>query len=335
MKKDLIIVTGGAGFIGSNLIYTLNLRGYNNIIVVDSLKKTEKWKNLVGLEITDYYDKYEFKKLVEKGELASWNIKTIFHMGACSDTTEKDADYLMENNFKYTKLLAEESVKNRIHFIYASSAATYGDGTKGFSDNEEYLTKLRPLNMYGYSKYIFDLYAFETGLLNKITGLKFFNVFGPNEYHKGDMRSFIIKAYEQILSTGKVKLFKSYDSKYNDGEQLRDFIYVKDAVNMILFFFNNHILSGIFNIGTGKVNSWNTLVKEVFNSLNKKPVIKYIEMPNNIKNQYQYYTKADINRIRKMGYDEEITDFKAAIRDYVINYLVNNKYRAEIKNIEI
>jgi ADP-L-glycero-D-manno-heptose 6-epimerase len=335
MKKDLIIITGGAGFIGSNLLYGLNIRGYTNIIIVDSLKKTEKWKNLRGLDFVEYYEKNRFKEMIRSGKLSSWGIKTIFHLGACSDTTEKDADYLMENNFGYTKLLAEEAVKNNIQFIYASSAATYGDGSKGFSDKEDSLESFIPLNIYGYSKHVFDVYAKKTGLLSKITGLKFFNVFGPNEYHKGNMRSFIIKAYEQIIKTGKVKLFKSYNSEYKDGEQVRDFIYVRDAVNMILFFFNNKILTGIFNIGSGTTISWNTLVKEVFQSVDKKPVIKYIEMPVNIKNQYQYYTKADISKIRKLGYDEEISDFKTAVKDYVLNYLSKNKYVAEIKNIEI
>jgi ADP-L-glycero-D-manno-heptose 6-epimerase len=335
MRKDLIIITGGAGFIGSNLLYGLNIRGYTNIIIVDSLKTTEKWKNLRGLDFVEYYEKNRFKEMIRSGKLSSWGIKTIFHLGACSDTTEKDADYLMENNFGYTKLLAEEAVKNNIQFIYASSAATYGDGSKGFSDKEDSLESFIPLNIYGYSKHVFDVYAKKTGLLSKITGLKFFNVFGPNEYHKGNMRSFIIKAYEQIIKTGKVKLFKSYNSEYKDGEQVRDFIYVRDAVNMILFFFNNKILTGIFNIGSGTTISWNTLVKEVFQSVDKKPVIKYIEMPVNIKNQYQYYTKADISKIRKLGYDEEISDFKTAVKDYVLNYLSKNKYVAEIKNIEI
>ncbi len=335
MKKDLIIITGGAGFIGSNLIYALNIKGYSHIIVVDSLKNTEKWKNLVGLDFIDYYDKSQFRELVLKGKLSLWKPKTIFHMGACSDTTEKNADYLMENNYKYTKLLAEESTKNEIHFIYASSAATYGNGSKGFSDKEEFLENFRPLNIYGYSKHIFDIYAKKTGLLNKIVGLKFFNVFGPNEYHKGNMRSFIIKAYEQIEKTGKVKLFKSYNPEYKSGEQKRDFIYVKDVVNMILFFFDNNILTGIFNIGSGIANTWNTLVETVFESLGKKPVIKYIDMPKNIKTQYQYYTKADITKIRKLGYYEEITDFKSAIKDYVLNYLIKHKYIAEIKNIGI
>ncbi len=331
MKKDLIILTGGAGFIGSNLLYALNIRGYTNIIVVDSLGKTEKWKNLRGLDFTEYYEKNRFRELVKEDKISSWNIKTIFHLGACSDTTEDDADYLMNNNFGYTKLLAEAAVKNNIQFIYASSAATYGDGSRGFSDNEEYLETLRPLNIYGYSKHLFDVYAKKTGLLNKITGLKFFNVFGPNEYHKGNMRSFIIKAYEQIIKTGKVKLFKSYNPEYKDGEQLRDFIYVKDAVNMVLFFFDNNILTGIFNIGSGKTTSWNTLVKQVFESVGKKPVIKYIDIPQNIKSQYQYLTKADISKIRKLGYDKDITDFKVAVKDYVVNYLTDNRYIAEKK----
>jgi ADP-L-glycero-D-manno-heptose 6-epimerase len=247
--------------------------------------------------------------------------KAVFHLGACSDTTETNASYLIKNNYEYSKLLAQWATADNIRFIYASSAATYGDGSAGFSDDVEKMDELRPLNMYGYSKHLFDLWARRAGLLKKVVGLKYFNVFGPNEYHKADMRSFVIKAFEQINATGKVRLFKSYQSEYADGEQLRDFVYVKDAVDMTLFFYDNPKLSGLFNVGTGNACSWNDLVNAVFAAMAIKPNIEYIAMPESIRNQYQYFTQADITKLRKAGYDKRITSLEDAIKDYVQNYL--------------
>ncbi|MHC4806666.1 MAG: ADP-glyceromanno-heptose 6-epimerase, partial [Planctomycetota bacterium] len=215
---------------------------------------------------------------------------------------------------------------DNIRFIYASSAATYGDGSAGFSDDVEKMDELRPLNMYGCSKHLFDLWARRAGLLKKIVGLKYFNVFGPNEYHKGDMRSFVIKAFEQINATGKVRLFKSYRPEFKDGEQMRDFIYVKDAVDMTLFFLDNPGIGGLFNIGAGKARTWNDLVKAVFAAMGSKPKIEYIEMPDSIRNQYQYFTQANITKLRKAGYDKETTSLEEAIQDYVQNYLQNHAY---------
>jgi ADP-L-glycero-D-manno-heptose 6-epimerase len=251
-------------------------------------------------------------------------VEAVFHLGACSSTIETDASYLIKNNYEYTKILAQWATRPRragIHFIYASSAATYGDGSSGFSDDEAKLEELRPLNMYGYSKHLFDLWTRRTGLLKKIVGLKYFNVFGPNEYHKADMRSFVLKAFEQINATGKVCLFKSYKSEYADGEQVRDFLYVKDAVDMTFFFFDNPKITGLFNIGAGLARSWNDLVKAVFAALGKKPNIEYIDMPESIRNQYQYYTCADISKLRKASYKKQITPLDEAIKDYVQNYL--------------
>ncbi len=321
----MIIVTGGAGFIGSALIAALNKRQTTDILVVDELGTDRKWKNLRNLSFTDYVEKDDFLDMVIEDKLDS-SIDAVFHLGACSDTTETNASYLIKNNYEYSKLLAQWATADNIRFIYASSAATYGDGSASFSDDQEKIENLRPLNMYGYSKHLFDLWARRTGLLKKLVGLKYFNVFGPNEYHKADMRSFCIKAFEQITSTGKVRLFKSYKPEYADGEQKRDFIYVKDAVDMTLFFYDKLQTNGLFNIGSGKARTWNDLVKAVFAAMGKEPNIEYIEMPESIRNQYQYYTCADITNLRKAGYNKETTPLEDTIKDYVQNYLQKDEY---------
>ena len=321
----MIIVTGGAGFIGSALIAALNKRQITDILVVDELGTDHKWRNLRNLSFADYVEKDDFLEMVIEDKLDS-STEAIFHLGACSDTTETNASYLIKNNYEYSKLLAQWATDADIRFIYASSAATYGDGSAGFSDDQEKIEILRPLNMYGYSKHLFDLWARRAGLLKKIVGLKYFNVFGPNEYHKADMRSFCIKAFEQITSTGKVRLFKSYKPEYADGEQLRDFIYVKDAVDMTLFFYDEPQLRGLFSIGTGKARTWNELVKAVFAAMGKEPNIEYIEMPESIRNQYQYFTEADITKLQKAGYKKEITPLEDAIKDYVQSYLQTDEY---------
>lgn len=321
----MIIVTGGVGFIGSAIVAALNARGIEDIIVVDRLGSDQRWKNLVNLIFADYIDKDDFLQLAVENRIAP-PVKAVFHMGACSDTTETDADYLIKNNYEYTKLLARWAVDSKIRFIYASSAATYGDGEQGFNDNEEEIEKLKPLNMYGYSKQLFDLWAKRTGMLEKIAGLKYFNVFGPNEYHKGNMRSFVLKAFEQINSTGSVRLFKSCNPKYADGEYVRDFIYIKDAVDMTLYFLDNPRLDGLYNIGTGKARSWIDLVKACFAAMNKEPKIEFIDMPENLQKQYQYFTEADITKLKKSGFKKPLTPLESAIKDYVQNYLKENKY---------
>jgi len=322
----MIIITGGAGFIGSALIAALNRKQITDILVVDELACDQKWRNLRNLSFADYVEKDEFLKLITQNSKLKTQIEAVFHLGACTDTTETNASYFIKNNYEYSKLLAQWASNANIRFIYASSAATYGDGSAGFSDDEEKIENLRPLNMYGYSKHLFDLWARRAGLLKKIVGLKYFNVFGPNEYHKGDMRSFVIKAFEQINATGKVRLFKSYKPQYADGEQLRDFIYVKDAVDMTLFFLDSQKTAGLFNIGTGKPRSWNDLVKAVFAAMGKKPTIEYIDMPESIRNQYQYYTCAEMTKLRKAGYDKQTTSLEDAVKDYVQNYLQKDMF---------
>jgi len=321
----MIIVTGGAGFIGSAIIAALNSRSITDILVVDQLGTDQRWKNLQSLSFADYVEKDDFLEMVLERKITP-PVEAVFHLGACTDTTETDASYLIKNNYQYSKLLAQWASDANIRFIYASSAATYGDGSAGFSDDEEKIDKLRPLNMYGYSKQLFDLWARRTGLLSKIIGLKYFNVFGPNEYHKADMRSFVLKAFQQINQTGEVRLFKSHNPKYADGQYLRDFIYVKDTVDMTLFFLDNPQISGLFNIGTGKARTWNDMVKAVFDAMDKKPNIEYIEMPENLRSQYQYFTEADITKLKQAGYSKQTTPLEDAIKDYVQNYLQKDGY---------
>jgi ADP-L-glycero-D-manno-heptose 6-epimerase len=320
----MIIVTGGAGFIGSAIIAALNSRGITDILVVDQLGCKQR-QNLTNLSFADYVGKDKFLDMVVANKIAP-PIKAVFHMGACTSTTETDALYLEKNNYEYSKILAKWATDTGIRLIYASSAATYGDGSKGFSDDEEKIHQLKPLNMYAHSKQLSDLWAREKGLLKKIVGLKYFNVFGPNEYHKADMRSFILKAFEKINATGKVRLFKSHNPDYADGEYKRDFFYVKDAVDMTLFFYDNPKITGLFNIGTGKARTWNDMVNAVFAAMDKKPNIEYIEMPQNLRSQYQYFTEADITKLRKAGYNKPTTPLEDAISDYVQNYLQKKGY---------
>lgn len=317
----MIVVTGGAGFIGSAVVWALNNRGIRDILIVDELKRLteEKKENLKFLNYKDLMDKEKFLREIKAADC-------IIHMGACSKTTETNEHYLMDTNYEYTKKLAIEAVRNNIRFIYASSAATYGDGSDGFSDSHERLEFIKPLNMYGSSKHLFDLWAKENGYLERITGLKYFNVYGPNEYHKGSMRSFVIKAFNQINRTGKVRLFKSYNSDYADGEQVRDFIYIKDAVDMTLYFLDNKVANGIYNIGTGVPRTWNDLVKAVFNAMDRDVEIEYIDMPLDIKDQYQYYTSADMEKFRNSGFNFSLISLEEGIKDYVQNYLVSDKH---------
>ncbi len=328
----MIIVTGGAGFIGSAIVWQLNEMGRSDILIVDSLGSSEKWKNLAALKYADYIEKDDFMELVIADQLHNYyelgenDLEAVIHMGACSATTELDARYLIQNNFEYTKQMALFAIRCEARFIYASSAATYGDGVKGFNDDEATLDTLRPLNMYGYSKQMFDQWAKREGILSDIVGLKFFNVFGPNEYHKGEMSSLVIKAYKQILETGKIGLFKSYLPEYGDGEQMRDFVYVKDVVNMTLHFLAHPEANGLYNIGSSGANSWNSLATAIFAALDKEVNIEYVEMPEALKGKYQYYTCSDISKLQATGFSSEQMSLQDAVRDYVVNYLVPNSH---------
>jgi ADP-L-glycero-D-manno-heptose 6-epimerase len=312
-----IVVTGAAGFIGRNVVAELNRRGETELILVDELGKDEKWKNLVGLQYEDIVSPEEFLGLIEDGAFA--DARSLIHLGACSATTEKDADYLLRNNYQYTRVLCNWALSNEVRFVYASSAATYGDGAEGYDDDDAVTPGLKPLNMYGYSKHMFDLWALKHGFFENIVGLKYFNVFGPHEGHKGDMRSVVAKSYEQIRADGFVKLFKSYKPEYKDGEQMRDFLYVKDAVDVTLHFAMQDAAApgGLFNCGTGVSRTWFDLASAVFGAMDVPRMIEFIEMPETLKGKYQYFTKADPTKLRAAGYVAPFTSLEDGVREYV------------------
>ena len=321
----MILVTGGAGFIGSAIVAALNERGIDDILIVDILGRDARWKNLRNLAFADYMEADDFSAMVSEADV-ELEPEAIIHMGACSDTTETDCSYLVKNNYEFSKLLAGWALETGARFIYASSAATYGDGAQGFVDDEAAVETLRPLNMYGYSKQMFDLWCLRQGLLERFVGLKYFNVYGPNEYHKANMRSFVIKAYEQIQATGGVKLFQSHRADYGHGEQVRDFVYIKDAVDMTLFFLEHPELSGLYNVGTGTARNWNDLAKAVFAAMGREAKIEYVPMPDELQGKYQYYTQAEMSKLRAAGYEQAATPLEEAVTDYVQNYLAKDAY---------
>jgi ADP-L-glycero-D-manno-heptose 6-epimerase len=320
----VIVVTGGAGFIGSGVIRYLNDKKFYDILVVDDLGKSEKWKNLVGKRYLDIISRHQILEWLQKN---GSQVSSFIHLGACSSTVETDASYLLENNYRFSVRLAEYAIKNKKRFIYASSAATYGDGSLGFSDEHDVIDSLYPLNMYGYSKQMFDLWLKDRGLLNKVVGLKYFNVFGPNEHHKGRMASAILRFVSEVQKEGKIRLFKSSDPKnFADGDQKRDFIYVKDAVRMTCAFLANKA-TGIFNIGTGKATSWNEFASSVFKAMNTKVNIEYVDMPSDLIGKYQNYTAAEMSKTRNiLKSSASCTPLDEASEDYVCNHILTSKY---------
>jgi len=326
LEQGKILVTGGAGFIGSALIWGLNRIGARNILVCDQLGEDDKWRNLVPLQFDEYVSSTKFIEAVEADKPALREIRWVFHLGACSSTTELDAGYLMENNYHYTKVLCDWALTHNARFVYASSAATYGDGANGMIDDEAKIESLRPLNAYGFSKQIFDRYANQRKLFSKIVGLKYFNVFGPNEWHKDDMRSLVNKAYDQVLETGKIRLFKSYKPTFKDGEQKRDFLYVKDAVGMTIHLAVTRDANGLFNIGSGEARTWIDLANAVFAALSRPAQIEFIEMPETIRDKYQYFTQANIQKLKATGYQGPKFTLEQAVTDYVQNYLVPHRH---------
>ncbi len=312
------IVTGGAGFIGSALLWKLNQEGMNDLLVVDGLESSDKWKNLRGKKFSDYLEAGDFLSRVQAGKMPK--VQGMVHLGACSSTTETNASYLIQNNYEYTKTLAMWALSKNIRFVYASSAATYGDGAWGYKTDDATTMRLQPLNMYGYSKQLFDQWALQKGALKKLVGIKFFNVFGPNEYHKGDMRSVIAKAYEQIQRDGKVRLFKSYRPDYKDGEQVRDFLYVKDAVNVVYELMTGKGYGGLYNLGAGHARSWKDLARAIFAALGRPERIEYIEMPESLRAKYQYHTEADMSWMKGKKLAKMMT-LEEGVSDYVRNYL--------------
>ncbi|MDR1946124.1 MAG: ADP-glyceromanno-heptose 6-epimerase [Desulfovibrio sp.] len=320
----MYIVTGGAGFIGSALIWKLNSLGVDDILVVDNLACSEKWKNLVNRKFRDYMHRDLFIEHVHKGRLEKvlgTRPAALVHLGACSSTTEQDADFLMRNNTAYSKTLCRYALDNEVRFIQASSAATYGDGAAGFDDNPEKLTGLRPLNIYGYSKHLFDLWAHREGLLKEIAVLKFFNVFGPNEQHKGDMRSMVNKAFHQVRESGRVRLFRPVSPDVPSGGWRRDFVYVKDCAEILRELLIRPEVNGVFNVGTGRAHSWNELVGAVFRAMHRPEKIEYVDMPPALAGRYQDFTEADTGRLRAAGLTLPSPDLEFCVRDYVRNYL--------------
>ncbi len=319
----MILITGGAGFIGSVLAKKLNDLGHEDLVIVDKLESSTKWKNLRGIKYSEYIHADElfageYDDLIAEADL-------VFHMGACSATTEKDVDFLMRNNVAYTKALFRFAAAKNIPFIYASSAATYGEGEQGYSDDHSKIPSLLPMNPYGYSKQLVDEWILkEEHKPDHWFGLKFFNVYGPNEYHKEDMRSLVHKAFEQIQQMGSVKLFKSHRPDFKDGEQLRDFIYVKDVVQAMLLLADpeKSAHSGIYNLGTGKARSFHDLVKATFKAMNKEAKIEFIDMPESIRGQYQYFTEADMTKMKKALPEMTFTSLEEGVADYVQNHLM-------------
>ena len=314
-----IVVTGGAGFIGSCMVRTLNDIGIDDIIIVDNIATTNKWLNLRNKKFREYVHKSCFLERLQQYD----GITEVIHMGAQSSTTEQDFDYLWKNNFEYTKALWNYCAEKEIRFIYASSAATYGNGEAGFDDRMEDIEQLRPMNGYGYSKQLFDLWVknYTTVFPKQYVGLKFFNVYGPNEYYKGNMASMVFHGYKQVINDGEIRLFKSCNQDYKDGEQLRDFVYVKDICKVVMWMREHPCVSGTFNVGTGRAQSFHKLAEAVFRALDLEPNIHYIDMPQYLKERYQYYTQAEMGKLRNAGYTDDFSDLTEGVRDYVKNYL--------------
>ncbi len=321
-RKAWTIVTGGAGFIGRNVVAELNRRGEERILVVDDLGHDLRWKNLRGLKFEEIWSIAQLRAAVAAEQVPPTAV--VYHLGACSATTETNADYLLDNNYRYTRELGEWCLRQNTRFVYASSAATYGNGEQGYSDADEVTPTLMPLNMYGMSKHLFDLWALRNGALRQMVGLKYFNVYGPGEDHKGDMRSLVHKAYGQVRERGTIRLFKSYRPDYPHGEQVRDFVYVKDAVAVTLFCGENPQVAGLFNCGTGEARPWNALAKAVFAAMGLEPNIEYMDMPPALRGMYQYFTRAEMGRLRAAGYTAPFTSLEEGIRDYVQGHLARD-----------
>ncbi len=317
----MIVVTGAAGFLGSAVVWALNRRGDEDILCVDTRPSDDGCANLAPLRYAGYQSHESFLAAMAGGEFTG-RLRGVIHLGACSSTTETDWDFLLRNNVEYSKTLCTATLAAGARFIQASSAATYGDGAEGYSDDHARLDSLKPLNLYARSKHEFDLWARNTGALDRIASLKYFNVFGPNEWHKGDMRSMVCKGYEQIRDTGRVRLFKSDRPDFADGGQRRDFIYVHDAVAMTLWLFDRPAQHGVFNVGTGAATTWNRLMRAIFAALDRPPAIDYIDMPPHIAKAYQYDTRADMTKLRAAGYDAPVLAIEDAVRDYVVHHLV-------------
>jgi ADP-L-glycero-D-manno-heptose 6-epimerase len=319
----MLLVTGGAGFIGSNIVASLNEAGRTDISVCDVLGKDGKWRNLQKRQLADFVPPHDLTRWLDGRKLDA-----VIHMGAISDTTARDGDAVMESNFRLSLRLLDWCTETRTPLIYASSAATYGDGAQGFADDNAptALARLRPMNLYGWSKHLFDLAVIDRArkgakLPPQWAGLKFFNVFGPNEYHKGEMMSLVAKRFDDARAGKPVVLFKSHRAGIGDGEQGRDFIYVDDAVSVVRWLVDTPKVCGIFNVGTGKARSFRDLMTAMFAALGRKPAIEYIDMPASIRDSYQYFTQAETTNLRRAGYNADFTPLEEAVQRYVTGYL--------------
>ncbi len=323
LERARVLVTGGAGFIGSALVWGLNRRGNARVVIADVLGSSPKWRNLRALRFEDYVEADDLLGRLDAGSLGTFDL--VLHMGACSATTEQDGSYLVRNNYEFSKELCTWALQHGVSMVYASSAATYGDGQEGMDDDPATIERLRPLNMYGYSKLLLDRWVRDQELFSRVAGLRFFNVFGPNEAHKGDMRSVVHKACAQIRQEGRVQLFRSHHPDYRDGEQRRDFVYVKDIVDMTLHV-AAHRATGLFNLGSGTAHTWLDLVRPIFTALQAPEQIDFVDMPEVLRGTYQYHTQADISRLRAARYTAPPTPLATAVSDYVAGYLVQEKY---------
>jgi ADP-L-glycero-D-manno-heptose 6-epimerase len=325
----MIVITGGAGFIGSALVAELNRRGRTDLLVVDDVDHERKTRNLRPLRFEQCAGIAEFRRNLLAGSYDRAGITGFLHLGACSDTTEANWDYLQDNNVDYSKDILRWCATHGVRCVYASSAATYGDGGLGFDDSPELFGKLVPLNPYGRSKLVVDIWARDGGWLASAAGVRYFNVFGPNEWHKGGMRSVVNKKFPEVRDERRITLFKSYHPKYADGGQERDFIYVKDAVDATLWLLDTPAANGVFNVGTGIAQTWNDVALAMFRALQLPADIVYVDMPENLRRQYQYHTRADIARIRAAGFTRPYTPLSAAIDDYVRNHLLPDRHLGE------
>jgi ADP-L-glycero-D-manno-heptose 6-epimerase len=319
----MIVVTGAAGFIGSYLVGALNQAGFTDLVLVDDFSRNDKAANTANKK---------FKAKVDRNELQNWfqenhqSVAFVFHLGARTDTTEFDVSVFDTLNLNYSRMVWRLCTEHKTPLIYASSAATYGDGSMGYKDDHQLVNELQPLNPYGESKNEFDKWVMQQSVTPpRWYGLKFFNVFGPNEYHKGRMASVVFHAFNQINEKGLVKLFRSHNPDFKDGEQLRDFIYVADVASVMQFLMDNQVPSGIYNLGTGQARTFLDLVHAVFTARNEQPNIEFIDTPADIRDKYQYFTEADMTKLHKAGYNKPFTSLEDAINDYVVNFLITNK----------
>ncbi len=324
-----IIVTGGAGFIGSALVWGLNQRGEEDILIVDSLDHDEKEHNVAPLKYDTVISGDEFRRRLKEGDFDNEGIAGILHMGAISSTIVKDWNTYQDANVDFSQEVIRWCVDRNVRCVYASSAATYGKGGKGYSDDHALFDELEPMNLYGKSKLMVDIWARDGGYLDKVAGLRYFNVFGPNEWHKGEMSSVIAKRFADVRDGKPIRLFKSYHPDYADGESARDFVYVKDVVDATLFFWESPEANGVCNVGSGIARSWNDVARALFSALNQETQIEYFDMPGPIRNQYQYFTQSDVSKLREAGYKTRMRSLENATNDYVRNYLVPHLHLGE------